>query len=134
MKKQSQLAFVGAPYTPGSETSKAAAVDVAGTLPEKQKLVLEYLEQAGPQSDPELCAHFMNEKNWGESTARTRRSELTDEGLVQKCVCRQLKNEAWHVISGCIKCQPRKGKAIFPHKSKRLTPKGKHTQVWEIKE
>ena len=130
---QPQLRFVGAPYTPGSETSKAAAYDVACSLKEKQKLVYDYLKEAGPQSDQELCEHFMSVHNWGESTARTRRCELVDEGLVQKSTCQQFKNGMWHLVEGCIKCKPKKGKPKYPHSAKRVTPKGKHAQVWEIK-
>ena len=67
-------------------TSKEAAARVHPQLNVLQAEVLVYFEEYGPATDKEMCAQF---KKWysnrSESTWRTRRSELRDQGLIIAC-------------------------------------------------
>lgn len=72
--------YVGAPYTPGSDTAQAAAEAIVDHVPIVRVRVLAALRDAGEEglADHELQALIGGV--W--STARTRRKELERDGLV----------------------------------------------------
>jgi len=78
--------YVGLPYTPGSDTSRAAAVQALGSADTQRERVLALLTQA----DDEGCTHEELQEalrtlgyRYSDSGVRTRCSELVDQGLVE---------------------------------------------------
>lgn len=66
-------------------TSREAGEHVRETLAEKQATVYRILNMHGPMTDDALAKQCKSLVGWPteKSTARTRRKELTDKGLVQ---------------------------------------------------
>jgi hypothetical protein len=78
--------YVGLPYTPGSDTSRAAAVQALGSADTQRERVLALLTQA----DDDGCTHEELQEalrqlgyRYSDSGVRTRCSELVDQGLVE---------------------------------------------------
>jgi hypothetical protein len=78
--------YVGLPYTPGSDTSRAAAVQALGSADTQRANVLSLLTQAGDDG----CTHEELQDalrqlgyRYSDSGVRTRCSELVDQGLVE---------------------------------------------------
>ena len=114
--------YVGLPYTPGSDTSRAAAVQALGSADTQRERVLALLTQA----DDEGCTHEELQEalrqlgyRYSDSGVRTRCSELVDQGLVEDsggrrrsrhhrwmAVWRVTKPEREHTLSVDCWCQP----------------------------
>jgi hypothetical protein len=114
--------YVGLPYTPGSDTSRAAAVQALGSADTQRERVLALLTQA----DDEGCTHEELQDalrqlgyRYSDSGVRTRCSELVDQGLVEDsggrrrsrhhrwmAVWRVTTPEREHTLSVDCWCQP----------------------------
>ncbi|HYE58156.1 MAG TPA: hypothetical protein VD948_06605 [Rhodothermales bacterium] len=72
-----------APFVKGSETSEAAAKKISRGLNEKQGMVYLRIRSFGErgQTDAELTDYFVG-VGWSPNTARPRRIELRDRGLI----------------------------------------------------
>ena len=70
-----------APFVRGSDTSEAAARDIGPKLGRLQTLVLQYIRQQGRRgaTDPEIAEAL----ELLSDTARARRTELRDRGLIR---------------------------------------------------
>jgi len=68
--------------TQDPETSQAAGASVKG-LAETYRIILTTLRQSGPMNDPALIRAFQSSgKRASDSGIRSRRSELTAQGLI----------------------------------------------------
>ena len=114
--------YVGLPYTPGSDTSRAAAVQALGSADTQRERVLNLLTRA----DGYGCTHeelqdALRQLGYGysDSGVRTRCSELVDQGLVEDSgVRRRSRHQRWmavwrvtkpereHTLSVDCWCQP----------------------------
>jgi hypothetical protein len=114
--------YVGLPYTPGSDTSRAAAVQALGSADTQRANVLSLLTQAGDDG----CTHEELQDalrqlgyRYSDSGVRTRCSELVDQGLVEDsgerrrsrhqrwmAVWRVTKPEREHTLRVDCWCQP----------------------------
>jgi len=78
--------YVGLPYTPGSDTSRAAAVLALGSADTQRERVLLLLTQAGDDGyTHEELQEALRQLGYrySDSGVRTRCSELVDQGLVE---------------------------------------------------
>lgn len=85
--------------TTDPETSHDAGRRITSELPELQAIVLKALTLYGPCTDRSLVTALRGQYGRTESTWRTRRSELVDKGLVEKCGVSN-RQTVWRVKDG----------------------------------
>jgi hypothetical protein len=67
------------------EESERAAASILPYINMLQRVVLGYIRDVGTSRDIDMVKDLMRKHGRRESTWRTRRSELVDKGLVEKC-------------------------------------------------
>jgi hypothetical protein len=95
-------------------TSSAAAGRVQPHLSRLQELVYKYIQEYGPVSDEHIWDAF---SKLGESTARKRRTELVQKGLVESCGTttntRGNRMLLWRVVGAEPEYQPDPQRRLF---------------------